>query len=644
MSKVFTITEGLENMGAMKTGGQGSVYKGKRKGEIITAIKLLPTPIHSESHEDKNYIAFKNEVEKLKKVNEIPNPNVVKILSSGITDTGNLPFIEMEYIEGPDLEDLLKPPHDPVFTIKEVIKIADQLSHALAHCHKVGVKHGDMKSNNVKYNIHTGNYMLLDFGLAVMSEEQRRTSLRQAGAIEFMAPEQSEGHTLFQTDIYSFGIIMFELLAGTVPFPLRDKGEKARTNVMLAHIETPPPNVLQLRKQAIPAAWNDQKKEDEMQVPEWLVSMIYQCIEKRPENRFYNGEDLHDFIWKNSISSNTSNVPVNERIQQLEQENRRLRNELTQLQQQAASFSGPSSPSPTTAIVSTPAHASQNNSDYYTSRRNKTVSTGTILLVILTLLGLGAGAYFLFNNKKPDAQQTAAVPNQVPANKTVVGQYKVAVPRAYFHDEADEKTRRNAYAIPSEAIIKAYDDKNGFIYTEIANPKGQVSKGWLRKEDLKTLEEANRGVVTGQPQLTNEDIQAQLRTARQLVNSDKVEEALPVYENLLDQHVPEALYEYSNLAFKNQNPNIDCKRAFELMTEASNEGYTLAKRTLGFLYSFADDKYTLEENNYYSRCSFTKNMAKGSKLLMEAMVAGDSTAARYINDLNTINKQQEPPQ
>ncbi len=86
MAKVFTITEGLENMGAMKTGGQGSVYKGRRIGEIISAIKLLPTPIYNEGPDDKNFLSFQNEVQKLKKVNEDPNPNVVKILSSGITE------------------------------------------------------------------------------------------------------------------------------------------------------------------------------------------------------------------------------------------------------------------------------------------------------------------------------------------------------------------------------------------------------------------------------------------------------------------------------------------------------------------------------------------------------------------------------
>jgi serine/threonine protein kinase len=267
MGRLFTIAEGLENMGALRTGGQGSVYKGRRTGEIFTAVKILPTPIHTESIDDKNFRDFQNEVEKLKKVNEVPNPNVVKILNSGITESGSFPFIEMEFIEGPDLEELLKPPHDPVFSIREVIKVADQLASALAHCHKVGVRHGDIKSNNVKFNSQTGNYVLLDFGLAAMSDEQRRTSLRHAGAIEFMAPEQNEGLMLFQTDVYSYGIILYELIAGTVPFPLRDKGETTRNAVMVSHLETPVPDVLARRSEHLPDEWPDDRKKREMQVP-----------------------------------------------------------------------------------------------------------------------------------------------------------------------------------------------------------------------------------------------------------------------------------------------------------------------------------------------------------------------------------------
>ncbi|MBC7399672.1 MAG: serine/threonine protein kinase [Mucilaginibacter sp.] len=332
MSKVFTIMEGLENMGAIRTGGQGSVYKGRRIGPILSAVKLLPTPIADETIEDKNYRTFVNEVEKLKKVNEVANPNVVKILSSGITESGSLPFIEMEFIDGPDLGELLSEPHEKIFTIKETIKLADQLAGALAHCHKVGVKHGDIKSNNVKFNVHTGNYVLLDFGLSIMSDEERRSSMRHAGAIEFMAPEQNEGQMLFQTDIYSYGVVLYELLAATVPFPLHDNGETARNTVMIAHMEAPVPDLLALRKQNLPANWTSAQKEHEMQVPAWLLNIIYKCLEKLPDNRYGNGIDLQEAIVQNSVLA--GNIDNNSIV--LKTENEILQTQVLQLQEAAA--------------------------------------------------------------------------------------------------------------------------------------------------------------------------------------------------------------------------------------------------------------------------------------------------------------------
>jgi serine/threonine-protein kinase len=260
--------------------------------------------------DDKNYRNFLNEVDKLKKVNEIPNPNVVKILNSGITESGSFPFIEMEFIEGPDLGELLTAPNDKLFKLKDAVKLADQLACALAHCHKVGVKHGDIKSNNIKFNIYSGNYVLLDFGLSVMSDEQRRTSMRHAGAIEFMAPEQNEGKMLFQTDIYSYGVILYELLAGTVPFPLHDNGETARNAVMVAHMESPVPDLLQLRKQNLPANWSAQQQKHEMNVPGWLLKLVYKCLEKSPDSRYVNGMELHDAIIENSIADIRADEPA----------------------------------------------------------------------------------------------------------------------------------------------------------------------------------------------------------------------------------------------------------------------------------------------------------------------------------------------
>jgi serine/threonine protein kinase len=335
MGKVFMITDGLENMGALRTGGQGSVYKGRRIGEVITAVKLLPTPILTESKKDKSFRDFQNEVEKLKKVNEKPNPNVVKILSSGITESGSFPYIEMEFIEGPDLEELLKPPHDPVFSVREIIKVADQMANALAHCHEVGVKHGDIKSNNVKFNVHTGNYVLLDFGLSIMSDEQRRTSLRRAGTIEFMAPEQNTGQILYQTDIYSYGIILYELLAGTVPFPLENNGETDRNNVMVSHMETPVPDVLSLRRDHLPARWSETRKNREMQVPVWLIEVIGKCLEKKPEKRFATGMELHEAVIYQSILAVENNKNNTDTAAVLQSENERLRGLILQYQKGA---------------------------------------------------------------------------------------------------------------------------------------------------------------------------------------------------------------------------------------------------------------------------------------------------------------------
>ena len=548
MARVFTITEGLENMGALKTGGQGSVYKGRRIGEIFSAIKILPTPISSESDEDKNFISFRNEVEKLKKVNETPNPNVVTILNSGITDSGNLPFIEMEYIEGPDLEELLKPPHDPIFGIKEIIRVAEQLSSALSHCHKVNVKHGDIKSNNVKFNSHTGNYILLDFGLSLMSDEQRRTSLRHAGAIEFMAPEQNEGKMLFQTDVYSFGIIMFELLTGSVPFPLKDKGETSRNAVMVAHMDAPPPSIVALRRQRIPAGWPQDKKDMEMRIPGWLLSMIYKCLEKDPLQRFESGILLHEFISRNSIITASKAEWSTETLATLKEENERLLRENERLEKLLKQQANPEN-------VSQPARESFSPPYEFPVEERKGWSWAKTLLAIIGFVLVGVIGYSIWNS----------------------------------------------YSSKETALSGGNDDStNGVVQTL----------------DEKTL--------------------TQLRNAKMFIEKNELPKALWIYKTLLPQDIPEAMFQYGYYALQDKNANINCTEAVNLIIKASNLNYLPARRTLGILYSFANNEAVLNEYGF-SRCNFSGNVARGSKLLMESTLRGDSVAARYLDMLNGKN-------
>jgi serine/threonine-protein kinase len=218
----------------------------------------------------------------------------VKILSWGLTVTENRPFIEMDFIEGKDLEDLLK--DKTIFTITEAIKVFEHIAYALAHCHTHGIKHGDIKSNNIKFNEQTGNFILLDFGMALLTEEKRTASRKELGAIEFMAPEQIDGHLNFESDIYSLGIVLFELLTGNVPFPLANASFSARNKVAVAHKEKTPPKIYDLRKETIPEGWVEEKKNIEINVPKWLVQSIEKCLSKNIEKRFKRGDELYDIF------------------------------------------------------------------------------------------------------------------------------------------------------------------------------------------------------------------------------------------------------------------------------------------------------------------------------------------------------------
>jgi serine/threonine protein kinase len=334
----------------------------------------------------------------------------------------------MAYIEGPDLEELLKPPHDPVYSVKEVIKVAEQLSNALLHCHKLDVRHGDIKSNNVKYNLHTGNYVLLDFGLAIMSDEQRRTSLRRAGAVEFMAPEQNEGLMLFQTDIYSFGVVIFELLAGRVPFPLEDKGETARNNVRLSHIETLPPDVMVLRRKNLQANWSTDKKEREMSVPDWLITLIYKCLEKNPGDRFINGIELHEFIVHNSIHAG----PAIDAVQSaaFQEESGRLQKESDQLQRQLLQYKDQLSIrdkelNELRFLLKRRENELQSVGTNETAGGSKGVSRTAFLALLLLTIGLAAfSAYSLIKNngllKKGFTTDSAAATATIDTDNTVL--------------------------------------------------------------------------------------------------------------------------------------------------------------------------------------------------------------------------------
>jgi serine/threonine-protein kinase len=124
-----------------------------------------------------------------------------------------------------------------------------------------------------------------------------------------------------------------------------------------------------------------------------------------------------------------------------------------------------------------------------------------------------------------------------------------------------------------------------------------------------------------------------LQEARNFLANNEVREALYIYDYLTQQGVPEAMYQWGNLALQRKNDAISCNEGWGWIQRASDKGYVPAKRTLGFLYLFADSDEVLKINEY-DKCQYERNVYKGSKLLAEAMLAGDTTAKRLLDELN----------
>ena len=263
---------------------------------------------------------------------------------------------------------------------------------------------------------------------------------------------------------------------------------------------------------------------------------------------------MHEYIWQNSIRTFNSSETVNNRINFLELEVERLRNESELLQKQLLQYQ----------------HQA-------VEKDQKKGSSGS-------LAQAGNQSDLLSKNKKTFSLKLIAV---------VGVTFIICVLIFFFYLNSNHE---NAVDIPPKQNIKIENS-------------------------------------------TNEKVSRDLRNAGQFLNDNKVVEAMVIYSSYAKQEVPEAMYMYAKLALQNVNKNISCTEAFELLKKASAKKYPPAKRTLGFLYAYGNNKEVLQQANYFDRCTFTPNLLEGSKLLMEAMLQGDSSAARLLDELEAKNGQ-----
>jgi serine/threonine protein kinase len=257
-------------------GGMGEVYLAQdTRLHRKVALKLLPAQFTQDAARIKR---FEREARAASALN---HPNIITIYEIGREDGKH--FIAAEYVDGQTLRALLAKGRLPV---KEVVEIAVQIASALASAHEAGIIHRDIKPENVMLR-PDGYIKVLDFGLAKLTEQagpsaqtKGSTDLARTnpgavlGTVRYMSPEQSLGQEVDQrSDIFSLGVLLYELLTGAPPF----KGDTTAA-ILDAIVHHQPLAVTSLRADAPPA----------------LEYLLNRCLEKDREARCQTAEDLRD--------------------------------------------------------------------------------------------------------------------------------------------------------------------------------------------------------------------------------------------------------------------------------------------------------------------------------------------------------------
>jgi eukaryotic-like serine/threonine-protein kinase len=221
------------------TGGMSSVYRAQdRLLDRKVALKIL----HEHYGTDDTYVArFRHEA---RAVAALSHPNIVTVIDRG--DEDGRQFIVFEYVEGENLKQLVARGPVPVET---ALQLTLQVARGLSFAHQHGLVHRDVKPQNVLLN-GSGEAKVTDFGIARSMSVQH--GMTQTGTVlgtsDYIAPEQAQGRRVDeQSDVYSLGVVLFELLTGRVPFP----GENF-VAVAMRHINEPPPSVRELRPEVSP--------------------------------------------------------------------------------------------------------------------------------------------------------------------------------------------------------------------------------------------------------------------------------------------------------------------------------------------------------------------------------------------------------
>ncbi len=270
-----TLLKRYEVIEQIGTGRFSVVYKARQLlMNRLVAIKSLKRDLLDE----KEVVArFKKEARALSRLR---HPNIVAVFDCFESQNGR-PYLVMDYLDGMSLEDMLE--KDKLINTEMAKPIFLQVCDALAHAHKQGVLHRDLKPGNMVLLAETkGNELvqLVDFGLAQVEEEVQKLTQdgECCGSPAYMSPEHCTGEPVDgRSDLYSFGVVMYEVLTGVVPFKGRTSVETMRLQVY----EDAPPMV---------------SVRPDLKIQEDVQKTVMRCLEKDPNKRYQTATQLKEDI------------------------------------------------------------------------------------------------------------------------------------------------------------------------------------------------------------------------------------------------------------------------------------------------------------------------------------------------------------
>lgn len=268
-------------------GGMANVYKAMCKIlKRFISIKILKQELTN----DEEFVnKFKDEAMEVAKLS---NNNIVKVYDIGTE--GNIHYIVMEYIDGKTLKEYIN--DAGILSVKPAIDFSIQICNALMVAHDINLIHRDVKSQNILVS-NSGEIKVTDFGIAKSSDSATITnSGKILGSAYYISPEQAKGNFIdCRSDIYSFGVVLYEMFTGKLPFT-----QGTPVNIALQHIQVDPIEPIELNNK----------------LPIGINNLIIRCLQKNPALRYQNIKEIRNdllaiqsnkkhFVSKYNVSDST---------------------------------------------------------------------------------------------------------------------------------------------------------------------------------------------------------------------------------------------------------------------------------------------------------------------------------------------------